>query len=64
MKVGDRVPGGQFYGKGYTHVGTVIAIEEVVHTAQPWYRGMDVITIRFDDGQVARFNRENVREGA
>jgi len=60
MKIGDKIDGKAVYGKGCKLVGEVISI--VHHEAEGPYVLNDVVTIRWNDGQIAKFHRGDIRE--
>jgi len=61
MKIGDKLKGSQFYGKNNTLIGIITKIEEVTYQPQPYYRGMDIVTIKWDNGATAKFHREDIK---
>jgi len=60
-KVGDIILGSKVYGKTNKLVGTITEIEEKNYLPQITYRGMDILTIKWNDGQVAKFHREDIK---
>ncbi len=60
IQVGSILKGSQFYGKGNTLTGIITEVKEVTYEPQPYYRGEDVITVLWDNGVTAKFNREHI----
>jgi hypothetical protein len=62
IQVGDIILGSCVYGKTNKLVGNVVEIQEKTYLPQITYRGMDIITIKWNDSQIAKFNREELNQ--
>ena len=58
LKINDEIDGRRVYGKKSELTGKVFSIEH--NPEHEMYKMEDIITIRWDDGQISKFYRKDL----